>query len=153
MEVKGMEALLHLAPVFINCFPSLASGDIYFRKLAHNDVEIWSNVPVEVFPRNWSPKRKPPQLLFWSCWLLMKFSTTWTSLDFYTVFDTSFREVIHDVHYNLPWITFTLYINGMRLGSFTPMKGFCLLDWNMFFEIGVWRSFCLDYIMLFLLES
>ena len=35
-----MEALLHLAPVFINCFTSLASGDIYFRKLAHNDVEI-----------------------------------------------------------------------------------------------------------------
>ena len=35
-----MEALLHLAPVFINYFPSLASGDIYFRMLAHSDVEI-----------------------------------------------------------------------------------------------------------------
>ena len=118
-----MEALLHLAPVFINYFPSLASGDIYFRMLAHNDVEIWSNIPVEVFPRNWSPKRKPPQLLFWSCWLFMKFSTILTSLDFYTVFDSSLREVIHDVRYNLPWITFTLYINGMRLGSFTPWRG------------------------------
>lgn len=104
------------------------------------------SIPMELISR-----RKPPQLLFWSCWLFIEFSTTWTSLDFYTVFDSSFREVIHDVHYNLPWITFTLYINGTRLGSFTSMKGFCSLNWNMLFEIGVWTSFCLDYIMFFLL--
>lgn len=132
-----MEALLHLAPVFINCFPSLASGDIYFRMLAHNDVEIWSNVPVEVFPRSWSPKRKPPQLLFWSCRLFMKFSTTWTSLDFYTVFDSSFRRsfmmfitIYHELHLRCILMEWALGPSHPWRGSVRSIET-CFWDWSL----------------------